>query len=129
MHVQKKNKYIAILLFAAVGAGVLVWASLDSNWIKTMSVEEYLGKAVNLKQQQIQLYGKVAGTADANGGGFDLKGSQGGLMHLSYDKTYPSNFKVGADVLVNGQVDEKGGITINSILTKCPSRYTSRKTK
>jgi len=127
--VQKKNRYIAILLFAAIGAGMLVWASLDSNWIKTMSVEEYLGKSANLKQQQIQIYGKVAGAVDANSNGFDLMGKQGGLMHINYDKQYPSNFKVGADVLVNGQVDEKGGITANSILTKCPSRYTSRKTR
>lgn len=121
---QKTYRYIGIGIFFLAGAAVLVWAAMDANWSITVSVEEFLQKKDSLVAKQVQIWGKVGYIEQRDKQViFQIDGKEGGSIKLSFEKALPSNFKGGADVLVNCEVGKDGNVKVKSILTKCPSKY------
>ena len=53
-----RNVVIAAL-FIACGAGLLIWAAIDSEWVQTVSAHDVLSNIAAYKSKSLQVFGRV----------------------------------------------------------------------
>ena len=131
----KKNSssaYIAALVLFLLGAGYLVFSGLSENSIYFLNVSEALAMPAE-QRQAARLFGSVSpeGLAEAKIGSgkalvFNLqdKDVAGNMILVTYKGTIPDTFKVGVEVIVEGNFSPDGSqFSAKSLMTKCPSKY------
>jgi cytochrome c-type biogenesis protein CcmE len=123
----KKRKFLigGIIIIIAIGF-LAVTGFLDSNrYYYTVSEAAALGS---------EIYGrdvKVNGTVEADSVKSDVisltltftvfEGND--RIPVVFHGVAPDNFKLDADVVVEGEMDPAGVLQADNILTKCPSKY------
>ncbi len=130
--VRRRNpaRLVIALSVAAVLAVFLVYTSFASS--STPAVQP---SQLAEQDGRVQLGGKVVGpvTGDARGDGLrftlrDVKGS--GTVAVLYTGSVPDLFRVGREVMVTGEVVEGAFVAEkDSLVTKCPSKYTADKSE
>lgn len=130
---KSKTRLLIVTGVLLVVIGVLIWQSLGSgasvSYYKTIgevtSGSSFVGKNVNVG-------GKVMKGSIVNEGHTctfkiaDQKNKEQQLT-VEYSKQLPSTFGENIDVVAEGKLVSKGKIVANSIVTKCPSKYDSKK--
>lgn len=121
--------YIVALLLFLCGVGGLVYSGFSSNSVYFLNVSEALA-APTEKLQQIRLFGTVAAkdflpTTDTPGVDFLLEDKDNAnlVIPVSFRGAVPDTFKAGAEVIVEGGINEKRLFTAKTLMTKCPSKY------
>jgi cytochrome c-type biogenesis protein CcmE len=133
---MKKTRNVLIIILAFVcGAGLLVWAAVDAQWVQTVSAKEVMDNPMAFKAKSLQIYGCIEPGSVKEAGGtteFDLfwprelqKPTQ--TLHVRYAGLTKVNLIGGSDVLIDCRLTEQGQAEATRILTKCPSKYVSRK--
>jgi cytochrome c-type biogenesis protein CcmE len=144
--VTKKLRNVTITVLAlTAGAGLLIWAAIDAQWIQTISAQELINNPVAYKSRPIQVYGRVVpGSIKEVGNSieFDMywpgaasrtaerlaKNAQNyGKLHVRYVGTAKIGLTNDAEILVNCTEKDLNKVEASRILTKCPSKYKNRK--
>lgn len=120
--------------FAAIGAGVLLSMAFlvfvamrgDGGFVYYMTVSEFL-EAEQAETQGFRVNGKVVdGTIDRKPSGLDVQfvmSDGSSTMPVVYHGIVPDTFVDGADVVVEGRLDEQSVFQAHHMLAKCPSKY------
>jgi cytochrome c-type biogenesis protein CcmE len=124
-------RLVLALSVAGVLAVFLLYVSLAGGRTAQVAPSELAGHTGN-----VSLVGKVVGPVHGAGyssGGLRFAVSDIGAKHpakvpVLYHGSVPDLFKVGRDVVVDGRY--RNGVFVakrNSLVTKCPSKYTPKK--
>jgi cytochrome c-type biogenesis protein CcmE len=128
--VARRNpvRLVIALSIAAVLAAFLVYTSFAGG--ATPSVQP---SQLSAHDGRVTLGGKVVGpvTGEAHGSGLrfalrDVKGTK--TVAVVYTGSVPDLFKVGREVMLKGEVEQ--GVFVaekDSLVTKCPSKYSPSK--
>lgn len=134
---KRTQKLVISALVLMCGAGLLIWAAADAQWVQTVSAQDVLNNPPAYKARSLQIFGKVMpGSIKEKGKEteFDLYWPEENevasqALHITYAGITKVNLLADSDVLIHCKIDEQGQVTANKILTKCPSKYTSRENK
>jgi cytochrome c-type biogenesis protein CcmE len=121
-------RLIVALSVAAVLAVFLLYTSIAGGGTPTVRPSELTGHS-----ERVSLVGKVVGraTGDAHAGGlrFALRDVDGtATVRVLYRGSVPDLFRADRDVLVDGRL--RNGVFVavpDTLVTKCPSKYTPKK--
>jgi cytochrome c-type biogenesis protein CcmE len=121
-------RLIVALSVAAVLAVFLLYTSIAGGGTPSLRPSQLAGH-----EGRVSLVGKVVGTptGDAHAGGlrFTLRDVEGtATARVLYQGSVPDLFKKGRDVVVDGRL--RNGLFVavpNTLVTKCPSKYTPKK--
>jgi cytochrome c-type biogenesis protein CcmE len=117
-------RLVVALSVAAVLAIFLLYTSIAGGGTPQLRPSQLAGH-----HGKVQLVGKVVGTpsGDAHGAGlrFTLRDVEGAAtVAVLYHGTVPDLFRRGRDVVLQGRLRNGAFVaTRNSLLTKCPSKY------
>jgi cytochrome c-type biogenesis protein CcmE len=117
-------RLVVALSVAAVLAIFLLYTSIAGGGTPQLRPSQLAGH-----HGKVQLVGKVVGTpsGDAHGAGlrFTLRDVEGAAtVAVLYHGTVPDLFRRGRDVVLQGRLRNGAFVaTPNSLLTKCPSKY------
>ncbi len=108
--------FFGILLYTTVGSSFLYYRTPS----EVIADESLYGKSVKVS-------GKVVGNAiEESEGIYKFMITDGeNSVSVVYAGVLPSAFKKDAEVIVEGVYESDSGIKAESLLAKCPSKYTS----
>jgi cytochrome c-type biogenesis protein CcmE len=128
---RKRTVRLVVALSAAVLlAGALVYTSFSAS-SEARSPSQLLSSAQ--PGETYQLTGKVVAGYDRHGTitNFRVRDRSGNVsVPVRYDGALPDPFRAGREVIVD--VRKQGGVFVgekDSLVTKCPSKFTADKTK
>jgi cytochrome c-type biogenesis protein CcmE len=118
----------------AIIAGVtayMAYVGASTSWQYYLTVDECLADAPTLLADRIRISGKVAPdsleiAADRKHASFALEGSSGSLKVIC-SGPLPDNLAEGADVVVEGRLENPGLFRGEKVLTRCASKYESQR--
>jgi cytochrome c-type biogenesis protein CcmE len=121
-------RLIVALSVAAVLAVFLLYTSIAGGGTPTVRPSELAGHA-----ERVSLVGRVIGrpAGDAHAGGlrFKLRDVEGtGTVRVLYRGSVPDLFRTDRDIVVDGRL--RNGVFVavpDTLVTKCPSKYTPKK--
>jgi cytochrome c-type biogenesis protein CcmE len=121
-------RLIVALSVAAVLAVFLLYTSIAGGGTPSLRPSQLPGH-----KERVSLAGKVVGqpTGDAHAGGlrFTLRDVEGtATARVVYRGSVPDLFRTGRDIVVDGRL--RNGVFVavpNTLVTKCPSKYTPKK--
>ena len=129
---RKRNpaRLIVALSIAAVLAVFLLYTSIAGGGTPSISPSELAGQ-----QGIVSLAGRVQPgyTGDSYGTGLrlrlrDIKGDSTKSVIVLYKGSVSDQFKVGREVSVKGELRNGTFVAVkDSLVTKCPSKYTAKK--
>jgi cytochrome c-type biogenesis protein CcmE len=125
-----KKKIIIGGAIILIAIAFLIYQGFSSSAIYYYTVSEFLAGKNNQSDEYVRISGDV--TPDSI-----EKDSQnlitkfniadiGNTLAVEYKGVTPDAFKSGAAVVVEGKLDADGIFKANTILTKCPSKYTPK---
>lgn len=136
MTIKTRNVVIMALVLAC-GAGLLIWAAADAQWVQTVSAQEVINNLAAYQSKSLQVYGRVVpGSVKEREQAIEFelywpneqeKPTQ--VLHVKYTGLSKVILVGDSDVLIDCKVGEGGETTASRILTKCPSKYKSRNTE
>lgn len=118
-----------------VGGGIVLAAILflafsgaKGSWVHYLAVDEFVAQP-EYQQDRVRLHGNVSEeNLDSDPGmlkaTFDLQG-ESQSVRVAFSGIVPDMFQAGAEVVVEGQLDETGVFQADTLLTKCASKYES----
>jgi cytochrome c-type biogenesis protein CcmE len=124
-------RLVLALAVAGVLAVFLLYTSIAGGGNPSISPSE-LGSRVETVQLAGVVVGPVRGDAHASGLSFalrDISGKDPSRVAVLYTGSVPDLFKVGRHIVVRGKLS--GDVFVaepDSMVTKCPSKYTPKKT-
>ena len=123
-------RLVIALSVAAVLAVFLLYTALAGNATPTLTPSQLVGH----DRKAVTVVGKVVGpvTGDAHAAGMhfrvrDIKGSSRALVPVTYTGSVPDLFRAGRDITIDGTYRNGRLVgTPGHLVTKCPSKYTSK---
>jgi cytochrome c-type biogenesis protein CcmE len=121
-------RLIVALSVAAVLAVFLLYTSIAGGGTPTVRPSELTGHS-----ERVSLVGKVVGrpTGDAHAGGlrFTLRDVEGtATVRVLYRGSVPDLFRADRDIVVDGRLRKGVFVAVpDTLVTKCPSKYTPKK--
>jgi cytochrome c-type biogenesis protein CcmE len=121
-------RLIVALSVAAVLAVFLLYTSIAGGGTPTVQPSELAGKT-----GRVSLVGRVVGqpAGDAHAGGLrfrlrDVEGTK--TVRVVYRGSVPDLFRSGRDIVVDGRLRSGTFVAVpDTLVTKCPSKYTPKK--
>ncbi len=126
---MRKNTriYIFALLLFAAGIAYLCYTGFTSGSVYFLNVAE--AKSVEPEAlKQARLFGIVGNdklSKTLHSLSFELadKDNANQTIPVEYKGLVPDTFKAGAEVIVEGSVNDHGTFKAKTVMTKCPSKY------
>jgi len=121
-----RAKLIVAALAIVVAVGLLAYAGAQRGWVYYMEVDHFIADT-QYHGQRVRLNGFVSQdeleikSVDLMAR-FDLIGDNG-RVPVVYQGVIPAMFKPGAQVVVEGQLDQGGVFQADTLMTKCASKY------
>lgn len=123
----QKPKFLVGIVLILASISYLIFTAFQSYSVYYFKVSELNGQSLSLEGKSIRVMGQVqAGSVDWSAKDLILRFTLvegGATLPVVYQGVVPDTFKVGAEVVVEGQYTPKG-LQANTLLAKCPSRYT-----
>jgi cytochrome c-type biogenesis protein CcmE len=128
---RNKNASLYLAAFALLlgGAGYLCYSGFTENSIYFLNVAEARAASPD-KLVNARLFGTVAVEGlekDNNGPGVTFlltdKDNAAQSILVNYNGAVPDTFKPGAEVIVEGGLNQNGQFAAKTLMTKCPSKY------
>lgn len=116
------------------GLGTLGYMAADANASFALDVKQYLESPEKYSHRGLRLAGRATADSwvqDGNVHTFrveDLTDSSR-VVPVRYVGTVPDTFEEGANVIVEGKMDEGGTLQATLVMAQCPSKYESVKTE
>lgn len=117
-------------VIVAGATAYMAYVGASTSWQYYLTVDECLADAPALLGDRIRVSGKVAPdslevSADRSEASFALVGSKASLK-VSCSGPLPDNLAEGADVVVEGCLEDPGLFRGEKVLTRCASKYESQ---
>ncbi len=125
--VLRKKRFLigGIVVFLAIG--YLGYTGFQSSATYYYTVGELIDQGSSIYGENVRVNGQVApGSLKQESAGGILRFTivdEGESLLVAYQGVVPDTFKVGNEVVVEGYLNSNGVFEVNTILTKCPSRY------
>ncbi len=121
-----KAKMILAGAALTIAVGFLAVAGVREGWVYYLQVDQFL-ESPEHQDQRVRLHGMVGedeffARSTELVASFNLLGETG-RVRVDYHGVVPDLFKVGVDVVVEGQLDEAGIFQADTLMTKCASKY------
>jgi cytochrome c-type biogenesis protein CcmE len=115
----------------ACATGYMAYLGAASSWQYYVTVDECIPAGEKLSSGRLRVNGKVVPgslkiAADRNRAELALEGSAANLT-VTCTGPVPDNLAEGMDVVVEGQLDESGILRGDKLLTRCASKYESKR--
>ncbi len=121
-------RLVVALSVAAALAVFLLYTSIAGGGTPTIRPSQLPGHSGRVSLMGV-VVGKPAGDAHASGLRFRLRDVKGtALVPVVYTGTVPDLFRTGRDVVVDGRM--RNGVFVavpNTLVTKCPSKYSPKR--
>ncbi len=125
----KKKRFLigGIIVFLAIG--YLGFMGFQSSATYYYEVGELLEQGSSIYDETVRVNGQVApGTVEQEAQGrilrftiIDIEGEES--LPVIYQGVVPDTFKVGNEVVVEGQLNSDGIFQAHTLMPKCPSKY------
>lgn len=114
-----------IIVFLAIG--YLVFMGFQDSVTYYYTVSELIEQGSSIYDQNVRVKGQVApGSVEQEAAGRILKFTiidGENRLSVTYQGAVPDTFKVGAEVVAEGQFNSNGIFQAHTLMPKCPSRY------
>jgi cytochrome c-type biogenesis protein CcmE len=125
--VLRKKRFLigGITVFLAIG--YLVFMGFQDSVTYYYTVSELMEQGSSIYDENVRVKGQVApGSVEQEATGRILRftiidGEES--LSVTYQGAVPDTFKVGAEVIVEGQFNSNGIFQAHTLMPKCPSRY------
>jgi len=125
--VLRKKRFLigGITVFLAIG--YLVFMGFQDSVTYYYTVSELMEQGSSIYDENVRVKGQVApGSVEQEATGRILRftiidGKES--LSVTYQGAVPDTFKVGAEVIVEGQFNSNGIFQAHTLMPKCPSRY------
>ncbi len=125
----KKKKFLIGGIIVILSIGYLGYTSFMSAATYYYEVGELLEQGSSIYDETVRVNGQVApGTVEQEAQGrilrftiIDIEGEES--LPVIYQGVVPDTFKVGNEVVVEGQLNSDGIFQAHTLMPKCPSRY------
>ncbi|HEY81908.1 MAG TPA: cytochrome c maturation protein CcmE [Dehalococcoidia bacterium] len=125
----RKKKFLVGGLVVFLALGYLIYTGFQSSATYYYEVSELLTRGDSVYGENVRVRGEVApGSVERESQGTvlrfiitDMEGEQS--LPVVYQGVVPDTFKVGVEVVVEGQLDSDGVFQAHTLMPKCPSRY------
>ncbi len=122
---RKRFAVGGLILLAALG--YLIYSAIASNSEYYLTVSEVQAMGARAQESQIKIGGKVVdGTINwsrgSNSVSFTITDGQK-TMPVTYKGVVPDSFQPGADVILEGRLQQDGNFAATTLLAKCASKY------
>jgi len=125
--VLRKRKFLigGIIVFLAIG--YLAYMGFESSATYYYTVSEFIERGNSSYSENVRVKGQVApGSVEQEAVGSVLRftiidGGEG--LPVAYQGVVPDTFKVGSEVVVEGQLNSAGIFQAHTLMPQCPSRY------
>jgi cytochrome c-type biogenesis protein CcmE len=129
MSAGSKLAIVGLLLGGVTVA--MAYLGAARSWQYYLTVDECLQRLATLPGYRIRVRGTIAANTlrlppDRSGATFSLEGAEAELPVVC-SGPLPDNLAEGIDVVVEGRVDESGVLRGERLLTRCASKYESRR--
>lgn len=126
--VLRRRKFLIGGVILCLALGYLAYVGFGSSATYYLTVSELKERADSIFDDTVRVSGRVA-TGSINWDSKDLVleftlADGGDSLPVIYNGVTPDAFKAGSDVVIEGRLGSEGIFKANTILTKCPSRYT-----
>ena len=123
----RKRKFLigGIIVFLAIG--YLAYMGFESSATYYYTVSEFIERGNSSYSENVRVKGQVApGSVEQEAAGSVLRftiinGGEG--LPVAYQGVVPDTFKVGSEVVVEGQLNSAGIFQAHTLMPQCPSRY------
>ncbi len=123
----RKKRFLigGITVFLAIG--YLVFMGFQDSVTYYYTVSELMEQGSSIYDENVRVKGQVApGSVEQEATGRILRftiidGEES--LSITYQGAVPDTFKVGAEVIVEGQFNSNGIFQAHTLMPKCPSRY------
>ena len=123
----RKKRFLigGITVFLAIG--YLVFMGFQDSVTYYYTVSELMEQGSSIYDENVRVKGQVApGSVEQEATGRILRftiidGKES--LSVTYQGAVPDTFKVGAEVIVEGQFNSNGIFQAHTLMPKCPSRY------
>jgi len=127
------NRWLRVLVSAGVIIGavaLLFFATVQKDAQYYKHVDEVMASPQQWYGKSLQLHGFVDGEPDHTGDGLDyhfkIKNGDAVVNASYYGADMPDTFKNGSEVVLTGRLTPDG-FRADSVMAKCPSKYTPSK--
>ncbi len=125
---RKRKRFIVAGLVMLAALGYLIYTAVASNSEYYLTMSEVYALSEQAQQNPIKIGGKVAEGSIAWDRGsnvvhFTISDEKGKTMPISYKGVVPDSFQPGADVILEGKLQQDGSFAATSLLAKCASKY------
>lgn len=114
-----------IIVFLAIG--YLVFMGFQDSVTYYYTVSELMEQGSSIYDENVRVKGQIApGSVEQEAAGRVLRFTiidEGESLSVTYLGAVPDTFKIGAEVVVEGQFNSNGIFQAHTLMPKCPSRY------
>lgn len=123
----KQRRFLIALIIIVAALGFLIYSAMSSNSEYYLTVSEVQGLDLQARQSQVKLGGQVMdGTISwdraNNAVRFSVTDGENAML-VTYKGVVPDSFEPGADVILEGKVQQDGSFIATTMLAKCASKY------
>lgn len=126
---MKKKKFLIGGLIVCLAIAYLGYTGFESSATYYLTISELREKGDSVYGKNVRVSGQVVPpSVDQKGAVLSFTIADGGQsLPVVYQGVVPDAFKAGSQVVVEGYLNSAGIFQANTILTKCPSKYTPGK--
>ncbi len=123
----RKKRFLIGGITVFLALGYLVFMGFQDSVTYYYTVSELMEQGSSIYDENVRVKGQVApGSVEQEATGRILRftiidGEES--LSITYQGAVPDTFKVGAEVIVEGQFNSNGIFQAHTLMPKCPSRY------
>lgn len=123
----KKKKFLVGGIIISLAIGYLAYVGFESSATYYYTVSELTGQENSIYGENIRVKGQVVpGSVEQETAGRELRftiidGEES--LPVVYQGVVPDTFRVGTEVVVEGQLNPVGIFQAHTLMPKCPSKY------
>jgi cytochrome c-type biogenesis protein CcmE len=125
--VLRKKRFLIGGITVFLALGYLVFMGFQDSVTYYYTVSELMEQGSSIYDENVRVKGQIApGSVEQEATGRILRftiidGEES--LSVTYQGAVPDTFKVGAEVIVEGQFNSNGIFQAHTLMPKCPSRY------
>ncbi|MFQ5997451.1 MAG: cytochrome c maturation protein CcmE [Dehalococcoidales bacterium] len=123
----RKKKFLVGGIIISLAIGYLAYVGFESSATYYYTVSELTGQENSIYGENIRVKGQVVpGSVEQETAGRELRftiidGEES--LPVVYQGVVPDTFRVGTEVVVEGQLNPVGIFQAHTLMPKCPSKY------
>jgi cytochrome c-type biogenesis protein CcmE len=125
---NKQIKFVVATVVILALIAVLIVTTIRSTGAYYLTVDEIVAQSSELIGKKVRMSGAVLQDSERWDAAnlmltFDLAGTDGRRITVSFHGSRPSNFSRATEAIVEGELQPNGVFRADTLMLKCPSRY------